>query len=109
MKTFATYALAAATLSLAACNDRAAGDPAPDNSEPAEAAAVMTDSDKRQARAQCEIAAVAQGGTAEQARALCECTIDKVAEGRTVEEFAAVPEDEANAALEQCAAETGIS
>ena len=74
-----------------------------------ETAAGLTDSQMRQAKTQCGIAAVAQGGTAEQAKTLCDCTIERIAEGKTPEDFAAVSEQEANSVLEQCATENGMA
>ncbi|MBD59181.1 MAG: hypothetical protein CL808_03540 [Citromicrobium sp.] len=114
MKRTIPLATLAIVLALSGCGE---AEPTPD-ADANEAGADTTEGDSAraitpaalsQAKTQCEIAAVAQGGTAEQAKPLCDCVIERVAEGKSVAEFAAVSDEEANAVLEQCAEENGMS
>lgn len=100
--------LLAGALALSACDHQPDRDDTETTTNAADQASAIPPQAIREAKTQCQIAAVAQGGTSEQATTLCNCVIDRIAEGKTVEEFAAVTPEQADVTLGECAAENGI-
>lgn len=109
MKNITLFALATATLTLSACSDFAEDAGFDEAGTAADAAPkAMTEEEKKQAKNQCEISAIVQGGSNEQAKALCDCTIESLAVGRSGEELEVLDGKTANEALNTCAADLGI-
>ena len=101
MRLITTLAAATAVLSLNACES---GETDAAEEVPLE----MTEAERNQAKRECEISAVLQGGTNEQAVSLCECTIEALAVGRSAQGLEMLDADTANRALNTCAVELGM-
>jgi len=113
MKRCLSIGAAAMALALSGCGGaepQADAQPQPEASaaNSAAEAPAISDADLRGYKTSCEISAVGNGATSEQAKGLCECTVTALAEGKTPAEFDAMGEGEINGALEQCIRETGI-
>lgn len=108
MRMKVSVAAAGFALALGACGS--SEEAAPEGAETAvvDEMAAISDADLRGYKTSCEISAVGNGATADQAKGLCECTVTALAEGKTAAEFDALSEAEASAALELCVQQTGI-
>ncbi|WP_209348396.1 hypothetical protein [Pontixanthobacter sp. CEM42] len=108
MKNITSLAISIAALSLTACGGGASESREELSANAEEQEAVMTESEKRQAKTQCRLEAMTQGAPDDKAKELCECVVETLAIGRTGTEFEDIAEGPANEALNKCAEQAGL-